>query len=382
MSKRFSNGCLCLVAAAALYACGSTPTPVEQKISAAESPSVPTALPTETNAATDVVGPAVSPTPAVSEPMPGMVYTAPVPEKGMAGPFLVGANGGSTQLSDKPDPALSPDRTQVLYSEKNDIWILDLASGKTRNLTKNGDRIEKFYQWWPAHPDLIVFQYQLVGDEGPGAGFLASMKPDGTNVLLLDEESASLSPAALSPDGQSIAYDRAGQPWVYNFSGGKMPIFPKSFTGFHLAVNPAWSPDSRKIAWQLFGMPTAQDENSALAILDLDSLLVTVLHKYPVIGGSGIGPDHLAWSPDGKWLAAANQGELTGDGKVSLWVMSPDGGEEHHIGSGDLPVWNPGGTILLYADGEATFAVKAGEWEPFRVLLPEGARVIDWVKVE
>jgi hypothetical protein len=382
MSKRFSNGCLCLVLAAALFACGSAPTPVEQKISAAESPTVPTALPTETNAATDVVGPAVSPTPAVLEPMPGMVYTAPVPEKGMAGPFLVEANGGSTQLSDKPDPALSPDRTQVLYSEKNDIWILDLTSGKARNLTKTGDRIEKYYQWWPAHPDLIVFQYQLVGDEGPDAGFLASMKPDGTNVLLLDEESGSLSPAALSPDGQSIAYDRAGQPWVYNFSGGKMPIFPKSFTGFHMTVNPAWSPDSRKIAWQLFGMPTAQDQNSALAILDLDSLSVTVLHKYPIIGGSGIGPDHLAWSPDGKWLAAANQGEFTEDGKVSLWVMSPDGSEEHHIGSGDLPVWNPEGTILLYADGEATFAVKTGEWEPFRVLLPEGARVIDWVKVE
>jgi Tol biopolymer transport system component len=161
-----------------------------------------------------------------------------------------------------------------------------------------------------------------------------------------------------------------------------MPIFPKSFTGFHIAVNPAWSPDSRRIAWQLFGIPTAQDENSALAILDLDSLSVTVLHKYPIIGGSGIGPDHLAWSPDGKWLAAANQGELAEDGKVSLWVINPDGSEEHHIASGDLPIWSPDGTILLYTDGEATFAVNTKEWKPFRVLLPEGARVIDWVKVE
>ncbi len=382
MLTKSTAGCLFLVLAAALSACGSAPTPAGGKNPVLESLPASTVLPTETTTATDVVGPAVSPTPAVAEPMPGLVYTAFVPEKGNLGPYLVEADGRSTQISDKPNPALSPDRTQVLYSEKNDIWILDLASGKARNLTKTGNRIEKFYQWWPAHPDLIVFQYQLAGEEGPGAGFLASMKPDGTNVLLLDEEAGSLSPAALSPDGQSIAYDRAGQPWVYNFSGGKMPIFPKSFTGFHLAVNPAWAPDSRRVAWQLFGLPTAQDENSAIGILDLDALAVTELHRYPIIGGSGIGPDHLAWSPDGKWLAVANQGEIIEDGKISLWVMSPDGVEELHLGSGELPIWNPDGTILLYTDGNATFAVKAGEWVPFRVMLPEAARVIDWVKID
>ncbi len=381
MSKRLPAGCLFLVLAAALYACGSATTPVEEKTPVTESLPSPTSSPTETSAATDVIGPAVSPTPAVSEPMPGLVYTALVPDKGMVGPFLVEADGQSTQISDKPDPVLSPDRSQLLYSSNDDIWILDLASGKTRNLTKTNDRLERYYQWWPAHPDLIVFHYQPVEDPGPDAGYLASIKPDGTNYLLLDEETRSLSPAALSPDGQSIAYDRAGQPWVYNFSAGKMPIFPKSFTGFHFAVNPAWSPDSRRIAWQLFGIPTEQDNNNAVGILDLDALTVAELHNYSVIGGSGIGPDHLAWSPDGKWLAVANQGELAEDGKISLWVMSPDGGEEHHIGTGDLPIWNPDGTILLYTDGDATFAVKTGEWEPFRVMLPEGARVIDWVEL-
>jgi Tol biopolymer transport system component len=382
MSERFIEGCVFLVLAAALSACGSTPTPDEGKALITESLPAPTNSPTASVGGTDVVGPAVSPTPALADPMPGLVYTAPVPDKGLVGPFLVEVNGQSTQLGDKPEPALSPDRSQLLYSANDDIWILDLETGKTRNLTKTNDRLERYYQWWPAHPDLIVFQYQPAEDPAPGAGYLASMKPDGTNVLLLDEESRSYSPAALSPDGQSIAYDRAGQPWVYNFSAGKMPIFPKSFTGFHLAVNPAWSPDSRRIAWQLIGMPTEQDNNNAVGILDLDALAVSELHNYSVIGGSGIGPDHLAWSPDGTWLAVANQGELVEDGKISLWVMRPDGSEEHHIGSGDLPIWNPDGTILLYTTSEGTFAVKAGEWTPFRILLPEGAQVIDWIELE
>ncbi|MGB7538310.1 MAG: hypothetical protein WBM17_07200 [Anaerolineales bacterium] len=382
MSKRFLAGFIFLVSVAALSACGSAPTPGVEKTPATVSLPAPTNSPTATIDATEVVGLAVGPTPAPAEPMPGLVYTAPVPDKGMAGPFLVEASGKSTQLGDKPQPALSPDRSQLLYSGNDDIWILDLATGKTRNLTKTNDRLERYYQWWPAHPDLIVFQYQPAEDPGPDAGYLASIKPDGTNYLLLDEESRSFSPAALSPDGQSIAYDRAGQPWVYNFGAGKMPIFPKSFTGFHLAVNPAWSPDSRRIAWQLFGIPTEQDNNNAVGILELDALAVTELHNYSVAGGSGIGPDHLAWSPDGKWLAVANQGELAEDGKISLWVMRPDGSEEQHLGPGDLPIWNPDGTILLYTTDDGTFAVKTGEWAPFRVMLPEGARVIDWVKLE
>jgi hypothetical protein len=382
MSKQFTAGWFFLVLAAALSACGPTATPAVEKSPVIESLPNPTNPPTETAAVTEVVGPAVSPTPAEAEPMPGLMYIAPVPEKGIVGPFLVEADGESTQISDKPAPALSPDRSQLLYSNNDDIWILDLQTGKTRNLTKTNDRLEGNFQWWPAHPDLIVFHYQPAEDLGPDAGFLASIKPDGTNYLLLDEEARSFSPAALSPDGQSIAYDRAGQPWVYHFAAGKMPIFPKSFTGFHLAVNPAWSPDSRRIAWQLFGMPTAQDNNSAVGILDLDALAVTERHKYAVLGGSGIGPDHLAWSPDGKWLAVANQAEFAEDGKVSLWVISPDGREEIHIGSGDLPIWNPDGTVLVYTAPDGVFAVKAGEWMPSRILLPDGAQVIDWVEPE
>jgi Tol biopolymer transport system component len=379
MVNRLSAGCIFLVSAALLCGCGSEATPVEEATAASDTSPASTAARAATSTATEVVGPAVTPTLEPMDPMPGLVYAAPVPEKGIVGPFLVESDGRSTQLGDKPNPALSPDRSQVLYSDKDDIWILDLETEKTRNLTKTNDRIETFYQWWPANPDLIVFQYQPMDDAGPDAGFLTSMKPDGTNVLLLDEEARSFSPAALSPDGQSIAYDRAGQPWIYHFNAGKMPIFPKSFTGFHIAVNPAWSPDSRQIAWQLFGIPTAEDSNSAVAVLDLDTFTVNRIHEYPVDGGSGIGPHHLAWSPDGKWLAVANPGESD---KVSLWAMLPDGSEEHYIGSGDLPIWSPDGSMLVYSVSGSVFAVKTGEWIPAQVKLPESAQVIDWVKLD
>ncbi len=383
MSVRFPVWCPFLALAVALSGCGPTATPKEEIFSSHTQETAPRIAPTKAPPPTDVVGPAVTPTIQPSAPMPGLVYLDADPEKGMVGPFLVDAGGQSVQLSDKPDPVLSPDRSQLLYSNNGDIWLLDFASGKTLNLTKTKDRVENYYQWWPAHPDLIIFHYQPVDDVGPAAGFLATIKPDGTNYLLLDEEVRSFSPAALSPDGQSIAYDRGGQPWIYNFSGGKMPIFPNSLReGFNIAINPEWSPSGRQIAWQLYGMPTVEEGGSATAILDLDLLTVSLLHRYTVAGGSGAGIYHLAWSPDGKWLAVANQSELEADGKISLWVMRPDGSEEYHLGPGDRPIWSPDGTVLLYSTDDGVCAVNSGEWMPYIVTLPKTARVIDWVKIE
>jgi Tol biopolymer transport system component len=315
--------------------------------------------------------------------MPGLVYLRNGSGATNRGLWIVQANGQLKQLSTKSDPRLSPDQTQALYGDNGDIWLEDLATGKTANLTRTNDKVEADYQWWPARPGVIAFHYQPAGDIQPMAGYLATVKTDGTNYLVLDEEVGSNSPAALSADGQTIAYDRGGQPWVYNLTGGNMPILPKSFTEkFRIAVNPAWSPDSRKIAWQLFGDQAGEDGWSEVALLDLNTFGVTLLHRYIGHGGSDIGNYHLAWSPDGQWLAVANQAERTEDGKVSLWVMRTDGSEEHHIGGGDRPVWSPDGRTVAYYTKNGVYAVKVGDWNPFPIMLPGDALVIDWVTVK
>jgi Tol biopolymer transport system component len=350
------------------------------------------ANPSATRALTQALPPEATNTPAVtpspegtlppSPPMEGLLYSSES-GGGLSGLWLVEAGGQSKTLCDKADPVLSPDRTQVLYSDQGDIWLLDLATGKSVNLTpKTRDRIDGYYQWGPAGSDLIVFHWQPADDLGPVAGHLATMKTDGSNALMLDEDTRSISPAAPSPDGRTIAFDRAGEPWVYNLSGGKMPIFPNSFTTpFRLAVNPEWSPDGRKIAWQLFGDQDGTDGWSATAILDLDTMSVSLLHRYAILAGGEIGFHHLAWSPDGQWLAVADQAENESDGKVSLWVMRPDGSEEHHLGSGDRPVWSPDSKTVVYSASSKVFAAGAKTWQTYQVTLPEKSVVTDWVVV-
>jgi hypothetical protein len=59
--------------------------------------------------------------------------------------------------------------------------------------------------------------------------------------------------------------------------------------------------------------------------------------------------------------------------------MRTDGSEEHHIGGGDRPVWNPDGRTAAYYTKNGVYAVKVGEWNPFPITLPADALVIDWV---
>ena len=378
---RFTARLLFLGLTAALAGCGETaaaePGP---SLPSDDPPSTEALTPTLSLPATDVVGQAITPTIPPSEPMPGLVYTIPVENRGMMGPWIVERDNRRNQLANKPDPQLSPDRGQLAYSQDGDIWILDLLTGAEQNLTNTYDIIEDHCQWWPARPGLIIFHYRPRGSDPETAGYLARIQSDGSNYYIIDGHTASRTKAALSPDGQSIAYDRDGEPWIFTFGEGRKPALPASFTeSFRLAAGPEWSPESRRIAWRLYGLTGGAGESSAAAILDLDSMTVGLFHRQLLADGSGDEGGRTAWSPGGDWLATANPEERTEEGDPSLWMIRPDGSEEIFLGPGDYPVWSPDGSTLVYASSSGVLAVQVGNWIPFSVTLPAAARIIDWV---
>ena len=312
--------------------------------------------------------------------MPGLVYTLSDSGKGMMGPWIVERDGTLVQLANKPDPALSPDRGQLAYSRDGDIWVLDILTGVEKNLTNSYDVIEDRCQWWPARPGLIVFHYRIRGDDRYAAGYLARIQSDGTNYYIIDGQVGGHSRAALSPDGRSIVYDRDGKPWIFRFGEGRSEIPSASFPEhFGLAADPTWSPDSGRVAWLLYGLSEGSGDSTATAVLDLGGITAALLHRFPAADGNDAGSGHLAWSPDGAWLATANPSEKTDDGETTLWVMRPDGSEEIRLGAGDYPVWSPDGAMLVYQNREGVSAVKPGNWIPFTITLPASARVVDWI---
>jgi len=102
-----------------------------------------------------------------------------------------------------------------------------------------------------------------------------------------------------SPDGRWIAYisDRSGEDEIYiapQDGLGKEQQITSGYKGFKFG--PAWSPDSKKIAW---------------ADKDLQLWYIDITDKKPVAVDRGKYGEitNYSWSPDSKWLAYDKNGE-------------------------------------------------------------------------
>jgi len=285
-----------------------------------------------------------------------------------------------------PGANLSPDGQLALFQEGDDLWLIDLVTGQEHNLTQDSGRRHCCSQWWPGQPGRIIFgSWPDDSDLGPSTGFLSAMNVDGSDYTVLDEEVQSNGSPAPGPDGQTIAYDRAGTAWLYRPETGATSLDPSAF-GLNNVVRiggPAWSPDGQRIAWSV----AVQDPDwrIALAIFDLETSSAWLLHPYQNIGRGGWFPPP-AWSPDGRWLAFV--AEDMEPEKRGVWVVAAGGDDEHYLGPGAKPLWSPDGRWLTYTAypdpvsglDPSALLVEAGSWYTIHLSLPPGAEIIHWLE--
>lgn len=325
--------------------------------------------------------PAAEPASAITDPLAGLTYNT------NEGSWLIDAEGQPTFLLDQPYAQLSPAGDQVAFWHYNDvddapydIWLQELASGQRHNLTNSPQRYEGSPVWWPARPGLILFGSQE--ELGPGYGLIQAVNSDGSQPLTIDP--AQGGPFALSPDGQQIAYggyEDVGR--IYQWETGKSTSFvPALFglEGIEKLYQPAYSPDSRYLAWEVGGTDMAgiTGWSHAIAVFDLESRSARLLHPYPIVGGGTV-PSMVSWSPDGRWIAFVTIGE--GGGRApALYVITPDGEQEVFLGTGVDPIWSPDGSQLAFNRTEQNdvWMADSTNWE-WRQILPPGSRLTGWI---
>jgi Tol biopolymer transport system component len=327
----------------------------------------------------------VPPTPETIPAPPGLVY---VDKESL---WIVGTDRQPLQLLDRSDAVLSPDGDSALVMEYEgdqiDIWMIDLATQQKQNITNTPDRNECCVQWWLGRPESVVFGSQSLTEEsGPTTGHLSISSLDGSNYRLLDAENNSNALPGLSPDGESIAYDRGGEGYIYHMEGGPETFDPASYgisasKGLTLG-SPSWSPDGRLLAWVVGGdLGEDGSHRIAIAVFDLEASTGSLLHPYIPIGRGGW-PSTPKWSPDGQWLAFLTWDEEEPRG---LWVAQVDGAQEYFLGDGSDFAWSPDSQQLAFTLLEETptlWLVQLDEWKPRRIYLPESGMVRGWLNLD
>jgi hypothetical protein len=307
-----------------------------------------------------------------------------------AGLQVLEIDGSLRLLSDRPDAVVSHDGTQLLVSQDNDIWLVDVVSGKKRNLTNTPGRVEHSPRWWPERPDLVVFSSYHNGREilmGPGM-FPTVLALDSGQYTIVDEDNDAYS-LALSPDGKTIAYGVGQIAWLYNVSTGEKTVFDPTAYGLNLnptgaspvpqwsVSGPAFAPDGRRMTWQI-GLFYADASNRIqTGFFDLDGRSAWLWHAYEMVATDGL-PPAAEWSPDGQWVVV--QMWSTDVSEAGLWLVHPGDRSERRLGPGAGAHFSANGLWLAYTDGNnETIGIALNSGASESLPRPPNAALIGWI---
>lgn len=120
----------------------------------------------------------------------GLLYTSAQAE----GAWIVDSDGFGRQLIDTGnDFVFNPESFQIAYLApvyEEDIFLYDLISGETTQLTDTPDLLEGSLAFMTGS-DLLAFNYMPQEQLGPWAGYLGAVDIKTGEYLILDDQSSS-----------------------------------------------------------------------------------------------------------------------------------------------------------------------------------------------
>ncbi len=271
--------------------------------------------------------------------------------------FKIGVNGGQPVQVTKHTsgslfwPSMSSDGKVIVYEENFGIWKLDVASGKTTEITLDINADEKQNQ-----VDVETVDSELDAFDLSPSGRRAVISTRGQIVTIATDRGdiTRVAPDAMasrsqspkwSPDGKSLAFvsDRAGSDeiWLSDPDGKNL----KQITNLNNEKGAMlWSPDSRLLLY------TAADKKLyAYSVADGKTAIVTSSD----VGRIG----SVAVSPDSKWVTFSKQDRTM---RSHVYIAPITGGEERHISDDSLlyaennAVWTADGKYIVFTSTAGT----------------------------
>ncbi len=226
-------------------------------------------------------------------------------------------------------PVPSPNGQHAFYQIQGDLFVLDVASGESSQLTsdhdEDGTHLTGFSFWYDNRTILTGVRLDPIAEDGPTVGHPALINIETGQLTVVNEEHLMSSFPAISASG-AIAYstvmlspDDTQTTWIYRPDSG-VTLFGRSlFSGAPEGVysSPGWSVDGRFLAWLVSDGMSVQ-----IAVFDLESGSVATLPSFTGAAFGGPYPNPV-FSEDPNLIALRQfTGVAENDG---LWLYTQDG---------------------------------------------------------
>jgi Tol biopolymer transport system component len=244
---------------------------------------------------------------------------------GNNGVYIVKANGsGQRNLARHGQAAAwSPDGRKIAFISGSQIYLMNADGSEHLALTKRQPGRMSSLAWSPDGRKLaflsdgdcaqFCFNLYVVNSDGSGLRNLSSKLATGRHF---GAQSPAVDPA-WSPDGRTLAFVRlnAGRGvYVVNADGsGLRNLTPKPVGAY---ADPAWSPDGRTLAFV-----NDRGGNSEVYVMNVKGSGLRNLTRNPAFEGDP------AWSPDGRSIAFRS----TRDGNTDIYIMNADGSGQRNL---------------------------------------------------
>jgi TolB protein len=177
----------------------------------------------------------------------------------------------------------------------------------------------------------------FASERGGSALGIFTVNPDGSGLRRVTGHPPFGVDPAWSPDGRRVAFDMLSaasghELWVANANGTRPHRLLSRVGSDDLQI--AWSPDGRRLAFVQYSARTRTD----IWVVDADGR-----HRRRLIA-TRLSESEPAWSPDGSRIAYARQTGRT----FSVFVASATGGPGRRLATGGEPAWSPDGRRIAF----------------------------------
>ncbi|MEO6923578.1 MAG: DPP IV N-terminal domain-containing protein [Bryocella sp.] len=236
--------------------------------------------------------------------------------------------------------------TRLLFVRRGEIYRTTLGSSSVTALTTGEEPT------WSPDGNRIAFMragnIYVMDQDGARERLVATGSLDSTRMYY-DNGMA----PAWSPDGSRLAlYSDSTIVIIAVDSAAVLKQLATPTLGF--AASPTWSPDGKRIVFTSGSYDYEYGESLQVLVGDVDASGLSI-SNYKTLSADGK-TAQPAWSPDGSSIAAVICGEnadstCAGDGHIA--VMNPDGSQTRNLVSSrgfSRPAWSPDGTAIAYAN--------------------------------